>query len=215
MIGVIRVFTTADEKVLHEHGRILADKYGLEPISRCIPDQPFGIHSEETEQEAIPKIVQVGQELVADGCRVLVVSCAADPAVEELRQAVSVPVIGAGSAAALLARGMGAPVGMLGILEQPPQVMQDLIGDKLVGYAQPEGVTNTTDLLTPMGREKALEAVRGLLVKGAKTIVFACTGYSTIGLADTIRQELQVPVVDAVEAEGLFTAHFLAQGVTM
>lgn len=211
MIGVIRVFTTEDPKILHQHGAIITEKYGLETINRCIPNQLLGIYNDETEQIAIPKIVDLGKKLVNEGCQLLVVSCAADPAVEQLRNTVNVPVIGAGSSAALTALSLGEPVGVMGIGDEIPNVMKSILGDFYVGYARPEGVTNTTDLLTPAGKEKSLQTARSLMEQGAKVIVFACTGYSTIRLADVLRKELQITVIDAVEAEGLFASYVMQQ----
>lgn len=141
-----------------------------------------------------------------EGARILVISCAADPGIEELRKAVSIPVIGAGSAAALTAFSLGKPVGILGITQDVPEVMKKILGELLVGFKVPEGVENTTDLLKEEGKEKGLKAAKDLLDQGAKVIVFACTGFSTIGLADQLRNELKVPVIDAVEAEGQFAA---------
>lgn len=211
MIGVIRVFTTENKEVLEQHGKIISKRYDIPTVNECIPNQPLGIFNDETEELAIPKIISLGEKMEKDGCKVLVISCAADPAIHELRKQVSVPVIGAGSAAALTGLAIGQPVGVLGITDSPPSVIKDLLGDLLVGYMRPEGVTNTTDLLTTSGREKGLNAAKALMEKGAKVILFACTGFSTIGLADVLREELNVPIIDAVEAEGLFASMIYQQ----
>ncbi|WJH36903.1 AroM family protein [Paenibacillus sp. CC-CFT747] len=211
MIGLIRVLTTSNEEVLEQHGKLISRLYGVPVISRCIPDQPLGIYNDETEAAAVPKIVELGQSLEAQGCRVLVISCAADPAIRELREKVSVPVIGAGSAASHLALALGRKVGVMGITDGAPAVMEELLGDRLVTYLQPEDVTNTTDLMTPAGREKAIAAASRLMEQGVEVIVFACTGFSTIGLADVLRQELNVLVIDAVEAEGLLASALYKQ----
>ena len=206
MIGVIRVFTTENEEILEQHSKLISNRYGVPTVTKCIPEQPLGIFNDETEEIAIPKIVEVGKALEREGSKVLVISCAADPAINELRKEVSIPVIGAGSAAALNALAIGEPVGVLGITDNPPIVIKELIGNLLVGYVRPKGVSNTTDLLTPSGQEKGLQAAKELLNQGAKVLVFACTGFSTIGLADVLRKELNVPIIDAVEAEGLFAS---------
>ncbi|MDQ0201705.1 aspartate/glutamate racemase family protein [Neobacillus ginsengisoli] len=211
MIGVIRVFTTEIEEILEQHRKIISKSYGVPTINKCIPDQPLGIFNVETEEMAVPKIVALGKRLEQEGCKALTIICAADPAIEELRKEVAIPVIGAGSAAALTALALGQPVGVLGITDTPPPVIENLLGNLLVGYLRPEGVTNTTDLLTPTGRTRGLEAVKQLLNQGAKVIVFACTGFSTIGLADLLRQELDVPIIDGVEAEGLFASTLYKQ----
>ncbi|RFU70673.1 hydantoin racemase [Peribacillus saganii] len=214
MIGVIRVFTTEREEIVEQHGKVITDLYGVKTVNKCIPDQPLGIFNDETEEIAVPKIVELGKSMEKEGCSILVISCAADPAINELRKEVSIPVIGAGSAAALTALAIGEPVGVLGITDNPPAVIKNLLGDLLAGYASPEGVANTTDLMTPAGREKGIEAARSLLNQGAKVIVFACTGFSTIGLADVLRRELNVPIIDAVEAEGLFASSLYKQSAS-
>ncbi|WP_019119349.1 aspartate/glutamate racemase family protein [Brevibacillus massiliensis] len=209
MIGVIRVFTTEDQTILREHGKVIESLYGIPTVNKCIPDQPFGIHNDETERIAIPKIVALGKELEEQGCKVLVLSCAADPGIAELRRQVSIPVVGAGSTTALAAKGYGQPVGVMGITPDLPNVMKELLGDQLVAYGRPEGVSKTTDLLTEAGRKNSLAAARSLVEQGAKVLAFACTGYATIGLAGEIRQELGIPVIDPVEVEGWFASYAL------
>jgi allantoin racemase len=211
MIGLIRVFTTEVAEIVEQHGQKITELYGVPVQSQCIPDQPLGIYDESTEEMAIPKIVELGLDMEKDGCRLLVISCAADPAIEQLRKQVSVPVIGAGSAASLMALSLGQPVGIMGITEEVPFVMKKLLGELIVQYSRPEGVTNTTDLLTKDGQSKALAAAQFLLNQGAQTLVFACTGFSTIGLADVLRKQLQVPIIDAVEAEGMFASAMYKQ----
>ena len=211
MIGIIRVFTTDVQEILEQHGNVIAKTYEVPTVTKCIPDQPLGIFNDETEEAAIPKIVKLGKELEQEGCHVIVISCAADPAVTELRKEVSVPVIGAGSSAALNALAIGEPVGVLGITEQPPAVVKNLLGPLYVGNVRPEGVKNTTDLMSADGRKKGLEAAKTLSDQGAKGILFACTGFSTIGLANVLREELNVPIIDAVEAEGMFAAALYKQ----
>lgn len=209
MIGVIRVFTTDNQEILNNHGEIITSQFHVPTVNACIPDQKLGIYDQETEDIAVPKIVELGKKLEQEGCELVVISCAADPGVNELRKEVSIPVIGAGSAAALIALSTGKPVGILGITENPPKVMTDLFGDLLVAYKVPEGVSNTTDLLKPEGKERGMDAVKYLLDQGAEVVVFACTGFSTIGLADMIRKELKVPIIDAVESEGLLANQLL------
>jgi allantoin racemase len=211
MIGLIRVLTTQDSAILGQHGRMISEMYDVPVINHCIPDQPLGIFNDETEEIANPKIVELGKSMEQSGCKLLIVSCAADPAVHLLRKSVSIPVIGAGSAASYMAQAIGKPVGVMGISDTVPAIMENLLGDLLIHYVRPEGVTNTTDLMTPEGLEKAVDAARALIAKGTEVIVFACTGFSTIGLANVLRKKLNILVIDAVEAEGLFASIFYKQ----
>ena len=48
-VGLIRVLTTEDQELLALHGRLLEQYFPmLEVESRCIPDQPEGIHDDAT-----------------------------------------------------------------------------------------------------------------------------------------------------------------------
>jgi len=51
-----------------------------------------------------------------------------------------------------------------------------------------------------------LDCADSLYQEGTEVIAFACTGFSTIGLADTIRSELGKIAVDSVSAAGLFAS---------
>ena len=207
-LGIIRVLTTSDDRVLQEHARILETRYGLQSLTRCIADQPNGIFDAASEAMAVPKIVQLGRELVDAGCGALFLSCAADPGLALLRAAVPVPVISAGSAAARVAEHLALPVAVLGIGAEAPAPFRTLLGQD-VPYARPEGVTQTTDLLKPEGRARALACVERLLANGARVIAFSCTGFSTIGLAPYLRERLGCVVVDAVDASGMFAVEML------
>ena len=81
-VGIIRVLTTDDKSLLHRHGRILEGAFpALAFDSRCIPDQPEGIHDAETERMASPKVAALAREMVCEGVGGILVSCAGDPAV--------------------------------------------------------------------------------------------------------------------------------------
>lgn len=201
-IGLIRVLTTADAELLNLHGKLIMEYFpGFEVLSSCIPDQPEGIHDDATEEIAVPKVMALARQMAADGMRAVIISCAGDPAVWQAALELDVPVIGAGRAAACMAHALGCPVGVLGITEKPPQAIVDILGTNLVADAVPEGVSSTLDLMKPEGMGAVYEAGRGLLDKGARAILLACTGLSTIGAADKLQKTLGVPVIDPVRAE--------------
>ncbi|TKI04880.1 aspartate/glutamate racemase family protein [Martelella alba] len=203
MLGIIRVLTHDDPRFIEEHGRLIGQEYGIESISRCIPDQRRGIFDAQSEAIAVPKIIDLGSALEAEGCDALFLSCAADPGLTALRQAVSIPVVGAGSAAAGIAGMLRRPVAVMGIGARAPAPFRALLGQD-VPYARPRGVSNTTDLLSEAGREQALICADTLYKEGAEVIAFSCTGLSTIALADAIRSRLGKIAIDAVSAAGLF-----------
>jgi Asp/Glu/hydantoin racemase len=198
-IGLIRVLTSNDEKILNAHSKLLQscfDNFDIE--TKCIPDQPEGIHDAETEKIAVPKILELAKEFERKGKDVIFISCAADPGVEEAQKLLKIPVIGAGSACAYVALSIGNKIGTLGITEEVPEVMAKILREKLVYNVKPEGVNTTLDL----GKEKALKAAILLKEKGCDTIAFSCTGMSTIGIYKDIREIIKIRVVDPVLAAG-------------
>lgn len=209
-VGLIRVVTMEDRKMAELHGELIMEMFpALEVETRCIPDQPEGIHDPQSKAAAVPKILAAAQAF--ENKDVIIVSCADDPAVKELKACLTIPVVGAGSSVAALAKRHGSRSGVLGITDYAPPPYVDMFGDSLLNLGKPEGVNNTMDLLTNEGRD----AVRALGVRlkeaGAKSIALACTGMSTIGIAKPLQEYLGIPVVDPVTAEGLFAYYECVQ----
>ncbi|MDI6600664.1 MAG: aspartate/glutamate racemase family protein [Thermoanaerobacteraceae bacterium] len=211
-IGLIRVLTTNNVEILNSHGEILEKLFpDFQVISRCIEDQPYGIYDDESEEIAIPKIIKLGKELFSEGVDAIIVSCAADPAVKNLRGEMNIPVIGAGTACAALALSAGYMVGTLGITEDTPKAMKEVLGTRLIGEEKPESVSNTVDLMREENKVKLITASKRLIERGADVIAFACTGLSTIGALDYLRSNIGVPIVDAVIAAGAVTYGILCK----
>lgn len=212
MLAVVRVFTTEDPVVLSAHGEVIREKYRIPTQTWCIPDQPRGIYDSASEEAAAPKIVTVAKQAAEAGAQAVFISCAADPAVTECRKALDIPVIGAGSAAAAMGLALGKRVGVLNLNAPTLPVMADILGSRLIMERWPHGVNDTTGLLTPSGRQAAVAAAQELAAV-CDVIVFGCTGYSTIHLADLLRTYVSIPVVDAVEAGGAVAQFILASPV--
>jgi Asp/Glu/hydantoin racemase len=212
-LGLIRVVTYTDPSIAGQHGRLIERLYPeFEVLSRCIPDQPKGIYDDASEAAAVPKIIALGERMCRDdGIAGLIISCAADPAVAELREKVSVPVIGAGSSGACLALTYGRRVGTLGITEGTPAVMKALLGEALVAERRPDGVTNTLELNTAAGRDAAFAALEYLTSRGATVIALACTGFATLGVADEMESRIGRPVIDPVVAAGHVARFYLGR----
>lgn len=201
-VGLIRVITLEDPNLRNLHGRKIMELFpDLDVESRCIPDQPEGIHSKELKNLAIPKILRLAEAL--QGKDVLIISCADDPGVSELRERLSIPIVGAGSSVAALARRYGPRAGVLGITDYAPPPYESVFGSELVNLGCPENVRSTLDLMTPEGRASVERLALRLKAAGAQSIALACTGMSTIGIAGPLRRSTGLPVVDPVLAEGL------------
>lgn len=201
-VGLIRVVTLNDEQMLNLHGQLIEHYFPeLQVESKCIDDQLTGIHDEGTEQLAVPKIIKLAKEW--QGLDALVISCANDPALKELREELRIPVIGAGESTALLATRYGQTFGVLGITEEVPPGYRKTFGNRIVGNCLPEGIHSTLDLLTPEGKQSVTAKAFELKELGAEVIALACTGMSTIGIAKELEHECHIPVIDPVMAEGL------------
>lgn len=207
MLAVIRVLTTEDEELLQQHGRIIAETFGLATKSYCIPDQYQGVYDDATREQAIPKIVQLAQQAGREGAKAVLISCAADPGLAEARAACKLPVIGAGSALAAVGMALSGQIGILNLTGPTPAGIAAMLGSRLVAEASPRGVRNTTELSA--NKAAALTAAQTLLNQNAQVILLACTGYATIGMTDAITQSLGCQVVDAVQAGGLMAQYIL------
>lgn len=201
-VGLIRVVSFEDSELLNLHGRIIEKHFpDLSVETKAIPDQPFGIHDDETEALAVPKIIQLAENW--PGLDALIISCAGDPAVAQLRQMLSIPVIGAGEATATLARRYGDIYGVLGITQEAPAAYHKILGNRIVGTCAVPGVESTLDLMTDHGRKNVYAQANLLKDLGAEVIALACTGMATIGIARELQTASGIPVIDPVLAEGL------------
>lgn len=200
-VGLIRVLSTCDVRLLRTHGTALEAAFGFDVVTRCIEDQPYGVHDAESLAAAAPKVVRLALEL-APHVDALIISCAADPALAETRSVVDIPVIGAGSAAAATALAFGGTVGVLGLNGSAPGPIADALGERMLLLDGPASVHRSNHFLTPTGVFDTLSAAQLLADAGADVIVQASTGLTSIGMASELRRRLRIPVVDAVMAAG-------------
>ncbi len=202
MLGIIRVLTTDQQEILQEHGRIMKETFGIQATTRCIDDQPNGIYDDASEKNSVPKIVRLAKDMEANNdIQAITISCASDPAIDEVRACVEKPVLGAGECGAHMASMVGNKVGVIGIKDTPPAAVQRALGEKFFAHASSPNLRKTTDLSDEDAKEELRAFVDGLINKGADVILFACTGFSTIGLKEYLREYVHVPIIDLVEAQ--------------
>ncbi|MBF9002813.1 MULTISPECIES: aspartate/glutamate racemase family protein [Vibrio] len=199
-IGVIRVLSGKDQAFLDMHQNIM-DGIAINKQwqTRSIWDQPEGIHDPETFQLALPKIVQLGQEWQHE-LDLLVVSCAADPGVTELKATLSIPVYGAGESCCWAAREVGDCIGILGIEPEEPDVFKRELADCTTIYRRPHNVHCTHDIMTADGQQAIIDAALECQALGAKVIALACTGMATVDIASVLAPHLALPVINPVIA---------------
>lgn len=204
-LGIIKVLTNHDPDWLNNHGRIIEKLFpDIRTISQCIEGQPQGIFDEVTLKKAEPKITRLASEMEKEGLDGLFVSCAEDPAVATIQWTAKIPVLGAGTASALMALSYRRPVGVLGLDAKAPTPIQILLGDRMSGAARPKDVVTALDLYKSGAEDAFIAAAENLREQGAGVIALACTGFSTLGIASRLSQKLGIPVVDPVIAGGYF-----------
>lgn len=200
-IGLIRVLTSRDPRLLNIHGQAVRAAFGVEVVSRAVHDQPEGVHDQLTHDLASPKVMALAADLAphVDG---IMISCSSDPGLEEVRSIVDIPVVGAGSAGAAAALALGSRIGVLALSTEPPHAVARVLGGHLHSVQAPDGVTHTQDLLTPSGVYETYLAAERLVDEGADVILQACTGLTSMGVSRELRRRYGLPVVDAVLAAG-------------
>ena len=213
-IGIIRVVSTDDTDYLETHARLISEHIqssNIEFVTECIRGFPDGIPNATEERRAVPFVRETGMHLVQEAkVDSLLVSCAADPGVLELKQEAGVPVIGAGSASAFFSLMLGTGICVLGIEDEPPDIVRDILGRSLVGYVKPSGVRTTYDI--EKHRNEYIELANNMVSdKRADAVLLACTGMSTAQLAPDLEKALGVPVVDPVITSGI-VAYYAARG---
>ncbi|MGM0900533.1 MAG: aspartate/glutamate racemase family protein [Bacillota bacterium] len=204
MLGIIRVLTTDNEEILLEHGNSMDEHFQIKSITRCIPEQSKGIYDAETEKVAIPKIIELAKQMVHENqLNAITISCAADPALEETRAAVDIPILGAGVCGAHAASMVGNKVGIIGITDAPPERMKKELGERFHSYSYSSNLRKTTDLFSEHAKQQLLQVVKQVIQSGADVLLFACTGFSTIKLKDYLSKKVHVPIIDLVEAQAI------------
>ena len=209
MLGIIRVLTTDDEKILLEHGKRMWETDQIQTITRCIKDQPNGIYDSETEAAAVPKIISLAQELINEpGVDAITISCAADPALKELNELVDFYVMGAGACGAQAAIQAGEKVTVMGITDKIPENIREELGSYFYSYSHSPNLQKTTDLFTDQAKVELLLLANEAIESGADVLLFACTGFSTIRLKAYLSEEIHIPVIDLVEAQATVYKQF-------
>ena len=205
-VGLIRVLTTDDSQLKQMHGALIEQYFPMLQVeSRCIPDQPEGIHDDQAMATGVPKVVAMAKEMWQEGFDAIIVSCAGDPGVAQARQVVPIPVIGAGESTAALCMFYGSHPAVLGITENIPAGYQRVFGDLIVDNARGNGVESVLDLMTPQGYSATVEQAQRQKKIGADVIALSCTGMSSIQIAPALERETGLLVLDPVMCEGLMT----------
>ena len=189
-VGLIRVLTTSDPELLTLHGKLL-EKYFpfFEVESRCIPNQPEGIHDDETMVVGVPKVIAMAKQMCQEGFEAVIVSCAGDPGVAEARKVVPIPVIGIEPAvkpAVQMSRthcvGVLATAGTIASPRYQSLLTRFADGADVISVGAP-GLMECVErgeFETPATLSLIRRYVEPMLKKGIDTLVLGCTHYPIV-----------------------------------
>lgn len=198
-VGVIRVVTTTDTKFLEQHSARIGARFPQwRVLTGCIAGYPTGIPDETTAVQAEPAVVATARSLAGQGAQALIISCTADPGLESVRQALPLPVVGAGAASAHTALALGHRIAVVSLNEQVTEAIASVLGSCLTAHIYAPGVETTHDLANPSHRAALVE--QALSRSDYDVLLLGCTGLSTIGLAEELRPRKAVPVIDPIDA---------------
>lgn len=178
--------------------------------SEFLDKGPASVESAVDEVLAAPGVVDAAIRAESYGADALVIDCMLDPGLEAAREAVSIPVVGAGEAGLTAAAEYG-KFGIVTVLDRQAPMFRSLairlgLGDALVsvrGIGVPVLALEADRTASIEKTVKACEAV--IFDDGADAIVFGCTGM--LGFAEPVAKALSLasdqvidPLPNAVRA---------------
>lgn len=183
----------------------------------CLTKNKIEIDSALDVALAAPEIISMAVKAQEDGYDAVVLYCFSDPAVDACREVLSIPVVGAGQAACLLAPCISRQAGLLladtsriaekrlffaqcGVSADRFAVIDGIDGRELDLWQNRE---QTLDLLTEAGSK--------MVQQGAQALVLGCLSF--LGLAQPLSQRLLVPVIDPAAAAVTMAEALVRQGL--
>lgn len=177
---------------------------------------PETVERELDETEAAPWILQTARAAEKDGADAVMIDCAMDPCIPALRQAVAIPVIGAGLAAFSQALALGDSFSIIA----PVQTLIPAYRRRIREYCLQNRCVSIRSISVPILELLSDQAVESFVREstiavqedGADVIVIGCTGLSPV--FPVLRSRVSVPVIDPVAA-GIGLARSLASERTL
>jgi allantoin racemase len=171
----------------------------------------YGSSSIEDEYEAAlnaPEIIRLAVDGEKEGFDGAIIDCFADPGLEAAREAVSYPVVGAGSASIQLALSAGHRIAIVTIVPSILPMIRRL-NSAYINSGQVVSIRSIDVPVLDIDKDNLIydklfaESVKAIQDDGADSIVLGCTGLG--GMASNIAKRLSdngisVPVVDPIGA---------------
>ncbi len=173
-----------------------SDQTRIETVS--VKGGPETIEQDYDEIHSCPYILDEVKRAEQDGADAAVIDCALDPCLSGLREAVRIPVVGAGQSAFLMASALG---DKWSILTPLPQLIPGLrrrideygFAEKIASFRSIE--TGILDLLSAEAKQNFIkQGVEAVNKEGAEVLILGCTGMSPA--IPELKEHFSVPLVD-------------------
>lgn len=197
---------------------------GAKTWFRQVAVGPASIEGALDEALAVPGLLPLAREAEADGADALVIDCMGDPGLDALREAVGIPVLGAGQTSMHVAAMLGDRFSILAVL--PRLITRFRAAAGAYGLAGSLASVRSVDIpvlgLGGLSEDVAerLSAVGAAAVRedGADTLILGCTGMIgvTHRMAELLEREgiVGVPVVDPVPTAVGVAQMLVREGLT-
>ena len=227
-IKILYQFATAKLKTPNGKREVLKRKKFLEKninintsINISIPNNgPGSIESDFDESMAIPNVIKSICDGEKKGFDVAIISCFSDPGLEACREKVSMPVIGSGENALLLASQLGNKFSILSPLDRNSISFNKKIASLGLEkkYCSTRGIgMSVLDLAKK--RSQTLNKIlsigkKAVLVDNADVLVLGCMSMAFHDITSVIQKELKVPVINPVKASILMAESLVKMNIS-
>lgn len=178
---------------------------------------PASIETYMDEEIAAPWIIEKAIKADKDGYDAIIIDCMGDPAIHSVREAVKKPVVGPLMATTSIACNLGERFSIVTVLEES----FPLFRRKIREYGLEHRLASIRCIDVPvLELESRKDEVRDQLVEesiqavneGADSIILGCTGM--IGIAKSMQQHLNVPVIDPGVAQVKYAEMLVSLGLS-
>ncbi len=184
----------------------------------CLTETKVEINSASDVCLAAPEIIRMGKKAEREGFDAVILYCFSDPAVDALREQLTIPVIGGAQAALLAALPLCRQMSIL--LADPARIPEKEIFVRTLGISSSRiGRVEAIDFQGKSiwdHREEALQALirqgQAMKEEGAQCIVLGCLSF--LGLAAPLAEAIGLPIIDPALAAVAVAEATVRQGLS-
>src|SRR5699024_6444582 len=112
----------------------------------------------------------------------------------------NIPIIGACSAGANVAKSLGTKIGVMGITSEMPESIEGVLNNNSI-YRYNNNIRKTTDLFNKKAKQSLYETANQLIEDNVDVILLACTSFLTIKLKKHLKKYTNISIIDLIEAQ--------------